>query len=44
VTATPLGAMRQAFINWAEKHPKNWSLEGADGVMLVLSITVVIFV
>jgi Rap1a immunity proteins len=27
------GAMRQAFINWAEKHPEGWSGDSQLGVM-----------
>jgi hypothetical protein len=31
--------MAQAFINWAEKHPENWTMGGADGVILALKET-----
>lgn len=30
------GAMKHAFANWAAKHPKNWSLGAAAGVVLAL--------
>ena len=33
------GAMFQAFINWAEKHPEKWSDEMQDGVNRALHET-----
>jgi hypothetical protein len=34
-----LGAMRQAFINWAEKHPEAWSMFNGYGVNAALHET-----
>jgi hypothetical protein len=36
---TSLGAMRQAFINWAEKHPEKWSMYNGYGVNAALRET-----
>jgi hypothetical protein len=33
------GAMKQAFINWAEKSPQAWKYSANDGVMLALHVT-----
>jgi Rap1a immunity proteins len=33
------GAMRQAFINWAEKHPKEWVFSASNGAKLALQET-----
>ncbi|WP_425351671.1 Rap1a/Tai family immunity protein [Mesorhizobium helmanticense] len=35
-TAVSYGASRQAFINWAQKHPENWSASMGVGVVLAL--------
>jgi hypothetical protein len=29
-------AMRQAFLNWAEKHPQDWKMHQTRGVLLAL--------
>jgi hypothetical protein len=36
---TSLGALRQAFINWAEKHPEAWSIYNGYGVNVALRET-----
>jgi hypothetical protein len=33
------GAMRQAFINWAEKNPRDWGFSANNGAMLALQAT-----
>jgi hypothetical protein len=33
------GAMRQAFINWAEKHPREWQFSASNGAKLALQET-----
>jgi hypothetical protein len=33
------GAMRQAFINWAEKNPREWGFSASNGAMLALQAT-----
>jgi hypothetical protein len=33
------GAMRQAFINWAEKNPREWGFSARNGAMLALQAT-----
>jgi Rap1a immunity proteins len=38
-TPTSSGAMVQAFINWAEKHPENWKMYMHPGVILALNET-----
>jgi hypothetical protein len=35
----PTGAMVQAFINWAQKHPEKWDYAGVVGVSFALSET-----
>jgi hypothetical protein len=37
--APSYGAMVQAFINWAEKHPEDWMRSRVYGVMLALGQT-----
>lgn len=36
---TTLGAMAQAFTNWAEKHPENWGIARILGVISALQET-----
>ena len=38
-TKASFGAMVQAFINWAEKHPEKWSTSRQLGVMASLRET-----
>lgn len=34
-----VGAMEQAFVNWAREHPKNWGMPLLDGVMMAIRET-----
>jgi hypothetical protein len=38
-TRASFGAMVQAFVNWAEKHPEKWSTSRQLGVMMALRET-----
>jgi len=33
------GAMKQAFVNWAEKHPREWQFSADNGAKLALQET-----
>jgi hypothetical protein len=33
------GAMRQAFINWAQKNPRDWGFSASNGAKLALQST-----
>jgi hypothetical protein len=33
------GAMRQAFLNWADKHPEDWNIGALAGVALAIKAT-----
>lgn len=35
----PFDAMRQAFLNWADKHPEHWGIEALAGVGIAIKAT-----